>query len=147
MVICTQKCYREQDAKWTQSGLKDRDVHRSIRWLIIRDLTHSCWKLAPNAAAQSQDMMLAANVSANHWYIHICACHKLGFIVACQQNLSYLVYDLTGRGDSSGVISKQVANHLTAAGGSVSTFVSVKAPEILYRDLLHCRLVWTQDFS
>ena len=50
-------------------------THRHQEAHNTSQLLHSCQSLCQRIQPSHQDKMLAGNVSASHWYIHICTCH------------------------------------------------------------------------
>ena len=63
-----------------------------LTWWCSIQIWQVSLNLEPVEQPTGQDSMLADNISANHWYIYICTCHRLCTILRFQQEVSCHIY-------------------------------------------------------
>lgn len=61
-----------------------------LTWWCSIQIWHVSHNLEPVEQPKGQDSMLADNISANHWYIYICTCHRLCTILRFLQVLCHI---------------------------------------------------------
>lgn len=122
-----------------------RYLHIHSNWILFqqrKELDKIIKKCLEEAQPSCQNKMLAGDVSANYWFIHIL---HLSFVVyhtdiskihciACR-HYRFMTFLLEGGGNGGGVTGHEAAKPLTVVQDCVSTIANVKPLDSLWRPL------------